>query len=156
MNGRLFSQRWNIGESALLAIARWSLCPLDYWRETLKMPPYFPTSQSIWTRCGSFISCHVFDSSTSGAVQATWSTEHDGRWFFTGALSRLKVTAMTPPPSPAETNHWCLNKMWFLPSVGSQRVSLPLVLQPVGFVTFDSRSGAEAAKNALNVSMASF
>lgn len=26
------------------------------------------------------------------------------------------------------------------------------VLQPVGFVTFDSRSGAEAAKNALNVS----
>lgn len=26
-------------------------------------------------------------------------------------------------------------------------------LQPVGFVTFDSRSGAEAAKNALNVSI---
>lgn len=26
------------------------------------------------------------------------------------------------------------------------------LFQPVGFVTFDSRSGAEAAKNALNVS----
>lgn len=35
-------------------------------------------------------------------------------------------------------------------------VFLPLVFQPVGFVTFDSRSGAEAAKNALNVSMALF
>ena len=29
----------------------------------------------------------------------------------------------------------------------------PFVFQPVGFVTFDSRSGAEAAKNALNVSI---
>ena len=31
----------------------------------------------------------------------------------------------------------------------------PLLFQPVGFVTFDSRSGAEAAKNALNVSQPS-
>lgn len=30
--------------------------------------------------------------------------------------------------------------------------AFPFVFQPVGFVTFDSRSGAEAAKNALNVS----
>lgn len=35
-------------------------------------------------------------------------------------------------------------------------VFLLFVFQPVGFVTFDSRSGAEAAKNALNVSMALF
>lgn len=28
--------------------------------------------------------------------------------------------------------------------------------QPVGFVTFDSRTGAEAAKNSLNVSVVSF
>lgn len=33
---------------------------------------------------------------------------------------------------------------------------LPFFFQPVGFVTFDSRSGAEAAKNALNVSIALF
>lgn len=32
----------------------------------------------------------------------------------------------------------------------------PFPFQPVGFVTFDSRSGAEAAKNALNVSIALF
>ena len=32
----------------------------------------------------------------------------------------------------------------------------PFAFQPVGFVTFDSRSGAEAAKNALNVSTACF
>ncbi len=32
----------------------------------------------------------------------------------------------------------------------------PFAFQPVGFVTFDSRSGAEAAKNALNVSIALF
>lgn len=43
----------------------------------------------------------------------------------------------------------CLIEMHFV-------VFLLLVLQPVGFVTFDSRSGAEAAKNALNVSMALF
>ena len=30
-------------------------------------------------------------------------------------------------------------------------ILLAFVFQPVGFVTFDSRSGAEAAKNALNV-----
>lgn len=29
----------------------------------------------------------------------------------------------------------------------------PCLLQPVGFVSFDSRSEAEAAKNALNVSV---
>lgn len=46
--------------------------------------------------------------------------------------------------------------MQFLPSVRSQWFFSFLVLQPVGFVTFDSRSGAEAAKNALNVSMALF
>lgn len=39
------------------------------------------------------------------------------------------------------------------PSASLVSVFLPFfVFQPVGFVTFDSRSGAEAAKNALNVS----
>lgn len=41
-------------------------------------------------------------------------------------------------------------------SACNHSVFLLFVFQPVGFVTFDSRSGAEAAKNALNVSMALF
>lgn len=42
--------------------------------------------------------------------------------------------------------HWCVVTVCFF----------PFAFQPVGFVTFDSRSGAEAAKNALNVSTALF
>lgn len=48
------------------------------------------------------------------------------------------------------------NTVFYMCSENPFVLFLFLPLKPVGFVTFDSRSGAEAAKSALNVSKCSF
>lgn len=51
-----------------------------------------------------------------------------------------------------QNNECDIWRKWWCSCVSSCSFVSSLLFQPVGFVTFDSRSGAEAAKNALNVS----
>lgn len=134
----------------------WSLCPPD-WRKTLCVLDFQPTLLWFFHQPPQFHSTSI----VQGMMGAVVSCITGLYWcfFFLGeTLSWASFGAKIQWKRPVNTTEakwlccWNAVSSLCLQSV----VFLLLVLQPVGFVTFDSRSGAEAAKNALNVSTAVF